>query len=147
VLRLEGDPAPTRSRAPLPTDLLVYDDDCGLCTAAARWLDRHSRRPLQIVPMSTLPIAGVLEGLDAVAMASSAHYVTPEGREFHGGESITRALRLVRGGELAGLFDLPMLRVVRAGLFRLVARNRNGISRLLGLRCRLPETVPAKPGR
>ena len=87
---------------------------------------------MRLVPFSKLEGWRVLTSLDAEQIARSAHYVTPEGVEYHGGESITRSLRLVRFGTAAGLLDLWGLALVRELLYALVAGNRSLVSRFLG---------------
>ena len=134
-----ADPEPTRAETPPPTDLLVYDDDCGFCTAAARWLQDHSRWPLHLVPISALPLPGILGSPETGSLPGSAHFVTSEGWEYHGGAAITRALRLVRGGVAFACLDLPLLRTLRAAAYQLVARHRHRISRLLGTKCAFPD--------
>jgi|GEM_PF-4303370 len=69
---------------------------------------------------------------------ASAHYTDASGRQFHGGASVTRVLRLLPGGRLFAVLDLPGLRYVRDAAYGLVARNRGRISRLTGLsECRV----------
>ena len=88
--------------------------------------------PVTLVPFAELEGRGVLTSLDAGQIARSAHYVTPDGIECHGGESITRSLRLVRFGAAAGLLDLWGLALLRELLYALVAGNRSVFSMLLG---------------
>ena len=88
---------------------------------------------LELLPFSSVPDSGVLAGLSDDDLRASAHPVLPDGREFHGGESITRALRLMPGGGLAGVLDLPGLSLLRDGGYRLVEMNRHRISRLMGM--------------
>ena len=87
---------------------------------------------MRLVQFSELDGWGVLTLLDTDQVARSAHYVTPEGVEYHGGESITRSLRLVPFGAAAALFDLWGLALVREIVYALVAGNRSLVSRLLG---------------
>jgi predicted DCC family thiol-disulfide oxidoreductase YuxK len=114
--------------------MLVYDDTCAFCAMSARWLARHARPDLRLVPMSALPLPGMLEGAGP-HLRESAHYITPDGREYHGSESITHSLRLVRGGALFAVLDLPVMRSFRRLAYSVIARNRHHLSRLLGLRC------------
>ena len=125
------DPPPTRSERPPGNLILVYDDECGFCTNAALWIQRRARRPLRLVGFSALdPGAGYLGGLSRREFEASAHLVTPSGREYHGGEAITKALRLWRWGWLVRPLDCLGGRMVRAAGYRSIARNRGGLSRL-----------------
>ena len=122
---------PTRSERPPGEHLLVYDGECGFCRWSAGFVRRRARVAVKLVPFTELAGWGVLTSLDAAQVARSAHYVTPDGVEYHGGESITRSLRLVRFGAAAGLLDLWGLALLRELVYALVAGNRSLASRLL----------------
>lgn len=114
-----------------------FDADCGVCTRLAQLMQRYAREPLELVPMHTVTP-------DAVGAAgeerfwASAHYIDVHGRQFHDGASVTRALRLLPGGRLLAVLDLPVVRRLRDAVYYVVARNRHHISRLLGLsECRI----------
>ncbi len=124
--------APTRSERPPGEHLLVYDVDCLFCRRSAEFVRRRASVPVRLVQFSELDGWGVLTLLDTDQVARSAHYVTPEGVEYHGGESITRSLRLVPFGAAAALFDLWGLALVREIVYALAAGNRSLVSRLLG---------------
>jgi predicted DCC family thiol-disulfide oxidoreductase YuxK len=121
---------PSRSRVAPGRPLLVYDDDCGLCTAAAIWLQLRVSG-LELIGFSELPREGILESLDLGGLHASAHFVSADGVEYHGGEAITRVLRLVPGTEPIRYLDWPVLRGLREGGYRLVAWQRDRISRLI----------------
>lgn len=74
--------------------------------------------------------AGYLGSVSRPEFEASAHLVTPAGREYHGGEAITRALRLWRWGWLVRPLDMPALTFARAAGYRLIARNRGRLGRL-----------------
>jgi len=124
---------PTRSRLAPARHLLIYDDACGLCSFAANLV--HMRlSEVDLAGFSQLPREGVLEDLDRDAVEASVHLVTPEGVEYHGGEAVTRLLRLLPGLELVRVLDWPVLRGVREIGYRVVATQRARVSRLLGVR-------------
>lgn len=126
---------PTRSQRPPGRYVLVYDDGCAFCTAAARWIERRARRPLELVGLSAISgESGLLGSLTREQLAASAHLITPAGREYHGGEAITRALRLWRWGWLARPLDWPGATVLRAAGYQLIARNRGLVGRVLRVR-------------
>lgn len=123
---------PTRSARPPGRYVLVYDDGCAFCTAAARWVERKARLPLELMALSAVESAsGLLGSLTAEQLAASAHFITSAGREYHGGEAITRALRLWRWGWLVRPLDWPGVTVLRALGYQLTARNRGLIGRVL----------------
>lgn len=121
---------PTRARVAPGRDLLVYDDDCGLCLLAALGLQLRAE-DLALVGFSELEHEGVLESLDQDALVASAHYITPEGVEYHGGEAVTRVLRLVSGGRAIAILDWPVIRGLRELGYRFVAWQRPRLSRFL----------------
>jgi predicted DCC family thiol-disulfide oxidoreductase YuxK len=124
----------TRSRIAPGRALLVYDDGCGLCSRAARFVSRRAVEQLELVPFSGLPHTGILEQLSQRELRASAHFVSFDGVEYHGGESVTRAARLLPGGGAVALLDRPLLRGLREIVYRLVAWQRDRISRWLSSR-------------
>ncbi|MDA0350990.1 MAG: DCC1-like thiol-disulfide oxidoreductase family protein [Chloroflexi bacterium] len=120
----------TRSRIAPGRPLLVYDNDCGLCTIVALFC--QARTPgLALVGFSELPREGILESLDWEAVLASAHLVTADGVEYHGGEAVTQLLRLGTVGPLVAWLDWPVLRGLREIGYRLVVWQRASISRVL----------------
>lgn len=124
---------PTRARIAPGRHLLIYDGRCAFCAAAAWLLAQRVSAELELIVFDQLPRDGLLEALDKDAVLASAHYVTPAGVEYHGGESVTRVLRLVPGLEAMRVFDRPVLRGVREIGYRVVATQRSRVSRLLGV--------------
>jgi len=123
----------TQAATPPAAHLIVYDGDCAFCLAGAEFIRKHSRTGLTLVPFSELPQYDLLGSLDQRQILASAHYITPGGTEYHGGESITRALRLLPGGWVFGLFDLWGVTLVRELAYILVASNRPVVSKLTRL--------------
>jgi predicted DCC family thiol-disulfide oxidoreductase YuxK len=123
--------APTRSESPPQRYTLVYDDNCPFCIATSRALQRHARQPLELLPASRCEGVGMLTSLSQAEIESCAHFITPEGIEYHGGEAATRALRLLPAGMLFGLLDLPGLRWLRELGYDLVTRARPLLSRFI----------------
>ena len=120
----------TQAATPPAAHLIVYDGDCPFCVAGAAFIRKHSRTGLTLVPFSELPQYDLLGSLDQGQILASAHYITPGGTEYHGGESITRALRLLPGGWVFGLFDLWGMTFIRELAYTLVASNRQVVSKL-----------------
>jgi len=109
--------------APMPVDdrpVVVYDDDCGLCTRAVRWLAAHC--DLAAVP-----------GDDAGQAASVV--VRTAGRTLTGGEAVATLLRASRSGlwrAVGQVLWLAPVRPLTSLAYRLVAANRRRISSALG---------------
>ena len=120
---------PTRASTRPDTHVLVYDGDCPFCTATATWLRSHARVPVRLLTFDDLDGTGLLTRLTDEELESTAHFITPAGIEYHGGEAVTRGLRLARFGRLAGILDAPGLRLLRDAGYALVARLRPLLSR------------------
>ena len=121
----------TRSETAPNEHLLAFDDDCDFCRRSAGFIRRNARTAVVLVPFSELDRHRVLTSLSQRQILASAHYITPEGDEYHGGESITRALRLVRFGVVAGVLDLWGVALLRELGYALMAGNRPLLSSLI----------------
>ncbi|HYO42108.1 MAG TPA: DUF393 domain-containing protein [Candidatus Limnocylindrales bacterium] len=131
------------AHVPAPPLIVLFDGDCGLCAASARWIERRvdavrlEARPLGAA--TTDPRVGdAVRGLD---LASSLHVVRPDGSVRTGAAAVLEAGRLVpRWGIVARLLDHRAGRLALEPGYRLVARNRHRIGRALGLpsACALP---------
>lgn len=126
-------PPPTQSDRPPRQHLLVYDGGCGFCVVAVRRVRRRARVPLELLSFDEAARrGGLLTALAADDVRRSAHYITPEGVEYHGGAAVTRALRLGRGAWVFALLDLPPLSAGRDVVYRLVERHRRRLARFAG---------------
>jgi len=128
-------------------DTLLYDQDCGICTATAAWLARR-------VPADRLSLMGI----GAVAsdpelaarvagrpLASSLHVVRADGTVLVGARAVLAAGRLVpRWRVLALAMDHRPGHLLLEPVYRQVARHRQGIGRLLGLPAAC--AMPPRPG-
>lgn len=115
------------SSSPPPT--LVYDDDCGICTRAAQFVDRRA----------AIDIAGFSELTDdlrarlPVDYEECAHFVTDE-TTYSCGAAMERAYERTNllPSQLFPLFRrVPGYKFAREYVYRIVASNRPLISRLL----------------
>lgn len=73
--------------------------------------------------------SGFLESLSHQEIGRSVHYVSPDGKEYHGGEAVSRAGRLTPLHWLPLLLDLPLLWVFRELGYGLMATLGRSISR------------------
>jgi predicted DCC family thiol-disulfide oxidoreductase YuxK len=125
-----------------PTSL-IYDADCGLCTATAAWLALRVRPDrLRLVPLTEAPrdpdLANAVAGRPLI---ESLHAVRPDGSIVMGARAALEAGRLVpRWNALAILLDHRLGHAVLEPVYRLIARRRHRIGRLLGLSatCEVP---------
>jgi hypothetical protein len=86
---------------------------------------------LDLMPCADIAGTGMLTALSSAELESSAHFVTPEGVEYHAGEAATRSLRWLPGGWLFGVLDLPGLSSLRELGYNLVTRARPLLSRFI----------------
>jgi predicted DCC family thiol-disulfide oxidoreductase YuxK len=110
--------------------VVVYDGDCGICEASARWILAH------------IPSVDVVShhqyGLTHIG---SVWFVTDNGR-LEGAAAVSAILksayaRVYRA--IGVLIGLPGVLFIAGLVYSLVARNRRHISRLLGMNaCGLP---------
>lgn len=121
---------PTRAARPPGCYVFVFDGDCGFCTRTARALTARARREIRLIPFAEVPAGEILGALTPEQLRASSHCITPDGREYHGGESVTRLLRLLPGGRLLAPVDLPGLSLLRELAYAVVARNRSLVGKI-----------------
>lgn len=112
--------------------LLVYDGDCGFCTASARlaerWLHLADVEPWQFLDLASL-------GLTAEQCGAAVQWVDGSGRVASGERAVIAALRHAGGawGVVGRVLAVPGIRLLASAGYRLVARHRH----------RLPGGTPA----
>lgn len=126
--------------ASAPGPLIVwFDDDCGVCSASVRFLDRHADDTVRFRPSRGLTDPAL------IARSQSALLVVgPDGID-EGRAAVARVLgrcgRLGRGA--SRVLGLPGVDRVGDLVYRWVAANRSRISRWL----HLPATCDLPPNR
>jgi predicted DCC family thiol-disulfide oxidoreductase YuxK len=139
-----GGPSPlprssSRTAVGGPRLVVLYDRDCGLCTATARTLRRWDRRgrlellPLQDADVSDRPkLAETVRGLPLTAALHVVDEAT--GRVRAGGDAVLSIGAALPGGRVAGLLGaIPPVRWVVGLGYDAIARNRHWIGRWLRL--------------
>ena len=104
---------------------LVYDGDCGICTASAQWARRH-------VPGVDV-VSHRQHGVDAI---DKVWFIDDLGRH-EGADAVARLLLRcpARWWRAVGhVLGAPVCRTVARGVYAVVARNRTRLSRLFGLK-------------
>ncbi len=108
--------------------VLVFDGDCGFCTAAAAWVARRWRVPARTEPYQDLGPGGLAAmGLRPAQAAARAWWVEP-GRPPVGGHlAVAAALAAAPGawGALGRAAGHAPLRWAGAALYPVVARYRH----------------------
>ncbi|GAA2578312.1 DUF393 domain-containing protein [Actinomadura fulvescens] len=104
--------------------VLVYDGDCGFCTASVRFLERRVPTSAEVVAFQFADLGSL--GIDAEQASYEVVWVARDGRTYGGAQGIARLL--VDAGKLwrpLGMVAMvPPFRWLAHGLYRLVANNR-----------------------
>jgi predicted DCC family thiol-disulfide oxidoreductase YuxK len=137
--------------------VLVYDGDCAFCSGCVRQAERRlphdgPRRGWEAVPFqfADLPALDAAAGGRGLVTADRAGrevlWVTPGGAVHGGAQAVARLLMRAGGvwSVLGAVLALPPVRWIAAGVYRLIAVNRQ---RMPGgtAACALPRTRPAVP--
>jgi predicted DCC family thiol-disulfide oxidoreductase YuxK len=130
-------PSPATPATPAAAGLTVlYDGTCGFCTRQARLAQRVGGGPARVTLLST-SLPGVLENRLGLTRESTNRQLFVEdgatGKLYGGAAAVARIVRVVPiVGPVGYLYYLPGLRQLADAVYRLFARNRHRISRLLG---------------
>jgi len=118
-----------------PKIAVLFDGDCGICTATAQWVERNDRddvfdvRPFQAFPEEELAQVG----LNYEICTELLQVVSPDGRVFAGANAVNFVgLRLfpISIGVAALQFFPPLIWLEHLA-YGVVARNRTIISQTL----------------
>lgn len=112
--------------------VLIFDGDCGFCTASARWVGARLEGEHPVVPYQHIDPGDY--GLSQHDVETAAYWVE-DGTAHRGHRAIAASLRAIGGpwGIAGRVMDVPPLRWLAAGAYHLVAANRH----------RLPGSTPA----
>ena len=111
---------------------VLYDGDCGVCTQTARVLARlDSRRRLRLVSLQEARLPGMPPSDE---LMDALHAVDTDGDWFVGAAAAVELARHVPLlWPISVIAKLPLAMPVLTVLYRAVADNRQGLSRLLRL--------------
>lgn len=112
---------------------LLWDGDCGVCRAAAGWVARHDRTGrFTVVAWQRAPSPPMTAEL-ARACQRAVQVLPREGLRLGGDAAVLFILGELGWPRLARLGRCVPFRWLIAGGYRLVARHRGWVSRVLGL--------------
>lgn len=128
-----GSPMPGATAEPhphsssIPAGILVYDGDCGFCTATARWAQRRLSDNYRVVPSQQVDLNAL--HLTEEDVARSAWWIGPDGTRWDDHRSIAGALGAMDGfwPAVGRLMTLGPVNPLARGVYRLVASNRSRI--------------------
>ena len=128
---------------------LLWDGDCGLCAAAAAWVERRDGAGrFAVVAWQRAPSPPMNSAL-AAACRQAVHVLTCDGRMLAGEAAIFFVLSELGWPRWARLVGRPPLARLAAVAYRAIARHRGRLSALLGLSsaCDAEDrSVNVKPG-
>ena len=134
VRRLRG-PAYAEDMATAVQPALVFDGDCGFCTASVNFLKRWCRPAIRIVPYQRLDLAA--HGLTLSQVTTSVQWLPISEAEpvRHGAAAVARVLLRSRWPwrPLGALMLVPPISWLAEAVYRIIAANRY----------RLPGATPA----
>lgn len=115
---------PNPPSPPIPSGTLIYDGDCGFCTATVRWAERRLSDDYRVVPSQQAD----LDTLDLTQedVARSAWWIDPNGSRFDEHRCIAAALRAMHAPwpAVGRIMTLGPINPLARGVYRLVANNR-----------------------
>ncbi len=105
--------------------LLVFDGDCGFCTASAHWIQRRLPDNVEVEPWQSLDLDQL--GLTEHDVTTAAWWIDDQDAKHRGHVAIGRALIASGGvwGAMGRLVTTPPLSWLARPGYWLIARNRH----------------------
>ncbi|MCQ4082035.1 DUF393 domain-containing protein [Streptomyces sp. RB6PN25] len=104
--------------------VLVYDGDCGFCTTSVTFAERRIRPQCEVTAWQFAQLSEL--GTTQQRAEREVLWILPDGTVHGGAQAVARLLLSAGSGwaVLGALLRLPPLRWAAAGVYRLVANNR-----------------------
>jgi predicted DCC family thiol-disulfide oxidoreductase YuxK len=105
--------------------ILIFDGDCAFCTTSARWLQRRLGGAVPVEPWQFTDLAAY--GTTAERAQYEVLWVD-EGGQIHGGAQAFARWLIHTGGwwrPVGRMFTFPPIRWIAAGVYRVIANNRD----------------------
>ncbi|GAA3862513.1 thiol-disulfide oxidoreductase DCC family protein [Streptomyces sedi] len=104
--------------------VLVFDGDCGFCTTSVNFAERWIRPDCTIVAWQFADLDAL--GVTEERARHEVLWVTPNGRVYGGAAGVAKLLMRAGGAwaPLGASLRVPPVNWLAAGVYRLVARNR-----------------------
>jgi len=127
---------------------VLYDEDCGFCRWSTDKLKASdTRRRLTFAAIQSARGAELLRAVPDAQRLDSMHAVTPDGRVWSGGQAVRVILAQLPGGGILASFAAALPGATDT-TYRLVARHRERLDRMLGQRaCSVDPTTGDQPAK
>ena len=114
---------------------VIYDDTCPLCLGGIEQIKKLDRLGLvRFVPLSDVSEKSGPRIPSREKLKEQMHLITPEGKVYRGAEAAGMLATLFPSSKLLGeLILLPGVRFVARHIYRLIARHRLTVSRMVSL--------------
>lgn len=123
--------------------IVIYDGNCGVCTATADWIEAHdSGDRMDCIPFQTADLQAISPGLTPEMTSRMAWIVKPDGMRYGGSRAVFEILKRLPGvwGVIGWVGANPIITLIVEPFYRLFAANRHWVSARLGLTvCKVPE--------
>jgi predicted DCC family thiol-disulfide oxidoreductase YuxK len=105
--------------------VLVFDGDCGFCTASARFVERYVRTEARVVAWQHANLTEI--GLTPAQCVEAVQWVGADGRRGAGAAAVGQLLQAASPGwkPLGWLLLRPPVRWLAEPVYRWVARHRH----------------------
>ncbi len=113
---------------------VIYDGECGMCSAAARWINRFARAgQIETLPCQSAERKQRFPNMDEERCLEAIQLVMPDGAIYSGEEALPHVLKRLHGWRwMAGVFRIPGVGYIAPPLYRRIAQNRLALSAFLG---------------
>ena len=110
--------------------LVLWDGECGLCRRSIEWVERRNPGTLECLPYQQAPPSRVSDALRREC-SKAVHVIADDGRVLRASEACLFVLRAIGWRFTPWLLGMrPFAWLAELG-YRLVARHRRRLSRLL----------------
>jgi predicted DCC family thiol-disulfide oxidoreductase YuxK len=119
-------------------DIIIYDGDCGICTAIVNWFIKKDRHGRNLADANQAINFGILPpGLTKEMAEKSVCLVDTEtGKYYMGSRAFFETLKRLPAlyGFIGSIFSLPFFSALFSPAYRFIASHRSCISLILGLK-------------
>jgi predicted DCC family thiol-disulfide oxidoreductase YuxK len=115
---------------------VVFDGRCSVCSALKDHGERlDTKERLRWMPFQTADLGALSEGLTQEMASRSVYLVDADGKRYRGARAVFEAMKRLPGawGVVGRVGAFPPFSLLAEPVYRLVARNRDRISRRFGL--------------